>query len=218
MFAARHRGLAAARMDGCPDAWVRADSQALPVLRKAVLCAGGEGRKPWAGRRHYAPTRGLKSSLRRPGLSDLAQRAPRAYPAANDSSRIFEAVRNRLEWPFYALDSTLDSLISDGILPTGCDRTSPKISPPTVRLYMRLGRANLTKRPTGSSAPPKLQRFVATKKTARGNAVSKSSQFQDSMRGASEWRQVDENNEENSCDGRWGFHGLEPPPAARPFV
>jgi hypothetical protein len=45
-------------------------------------------------------------------------------------------------------DSMLDSLISDGILSTGCDR----------------------------------QRFVATKKTVEGIAVSNSFRFHDSMR------------------------------------
>jgi hypothetical protein len=60
----------------------------------------------------------------------------RAYPAANDSSRIFEAGKNRLDG-LAAFDSMSDSLISewDGNpsypLSTGCYRTSPKFSPPT---------------------------------------------------------------------------------------
>ena len=42
---AGHRALIAARMEGYRDAVVWADSQALPGLREAVLCAGAGGRR-----------------------------------------------------------------------------------------------------------------------------------------------------------------------------
>ena len=58
-------------------------------------------------------TAGDRKSLRRPGPAVTRRTSRRAYPAANSSSRIFEAEGIRLEWPFWYFDSMLDSLISE---------------------------------------------------------------------------------------------------------